>query len=686
VENKDFTDYAMLFFNTGRIKEFKAAFNELIKNANLIQDDFPELFKEEPITQEAEDYKEVNFYEITDEKHIGEYISFNAICRGESEKPYVYPLKVKASCNLNKGKDCEGCGLFFTGGNVEVDLNNLNPLEIVGLNDNQKKTILKRKVGIMSCNAFDIEYISQKYLQELFLSPVVQDVTNMINPEENKEQRFIIRHAFCEGSEVVPNKPYKFYGMPTSFPKNQSSVFYLKKHEIQEDNLDNFQLSKEDIEKLRIFQVDDDYESIDLKLKHIYRDFSTNLSPIILHREDLMFACDLVFHSVLHFNFGKSWERGYTECLIVGDTQVGKTKIAQKLIHHYKLGVIQGSANATIAGIIGGQERHEGVSIMTWGLLPLNHSRLVALDEISDLDPKIIKEMTRIRSEGVAERTIIGGPSMTQSKVRLIWISNPKKVSTSQYDNGVEVIRELIGKDEDISRFDFAIIASSDEVTTEMINTKRLLGGSGTRHVYESEACNKLISWVWSRKSNNVIFEKGVEELILFFSIEMAKKYTPIFPLVVGSTIRLKLTKLTIALAARLFSTDETGLNIVVKENHANYIYEFLNRIYDKNNFRYGEYSRLYQEGQVRSSNSKADFVVSLHKICPDVRNFCINMLSTNKITAIEVRDFLRCDKERADTFRMRMVSDGFLIKREGFYIKSELLRKVLQEELDETT
>ncbi len=693
-KNKDFTDYFLLFLNTGRESEFFPAFKKLVDESKSIESIFPELFDKENILAKdllETEYEEINFYDIIKQKYVNKPISFRAIVRGEAAKPYVYPVKVKINCDMTRGEMCATCGLFLTGGNLEIKLNNINPLELIDISNYNKISMIKRKTGIMQCGQFNIELTEQKYMQEVFLSPLIEDVTGTINPDsdlEKKEQRFIIRHAFCEGSEIIPNKSYKFYGTPTPSPKNQTLVYYIKKAVEEESDLDNFVLSDQDKKDLEIFQPENsDYNNIKKKLDDIYNDLSMNVSPSIRYRNDLMFACDLSFHSVLHFWFGTSFEKGWVETLIVGDTQVGKTKVTSKLIKHYKLGVIQGAENSTIAGLIGGMTKFESINIMTWGLLPLNNSRLVVLDEMSGINPAVFGELTRIRSEGIAERTIVGGSSSTPAKVRLIWLSNPRKRKMSLYDSGCNIIKELVGSEEDISRFDFILTISDDEVTAEQINSARTTGvGQGKyfmKHVYKSELCNKLILWVWSRKANQIIFDKGVESLILDYSIEMSKRYTSNFPLVLGSTIRLKIAKLSIALAARLFSIRDD--NIFVTENHVAYIYEFLNRIYNKPSFGYGEYSDYFKTSEDKSKNSKDDLLQDLKNYCgtPDIiKSFIINMLTNQRITALEVKDFARCTRDQADMLRTKLVSNGFLIKKAGFYVKSDLFRKILKEKL----
>ena len=54
-KNKDFTDYFLLFVNSGRPHEFHDAFKKLVEDAKNIEDVFPELFKSEiPLTEKLQ--------------------------------------------------------------------------------------------------------------------------------------------------------------------------------------------------------------------------------------------------------------------------------------------------------------------------------------------------------------------------------------------------------------------------------------------------------------------------------------------------------------------------------------------------------------------------------------------------------------------------------------------------------
>ena len=575
-DNKDFTDLWLMFLHSDRLEEFDSAWNDLVKESKTFEETFGELLEDEG----DERYEEISFFDAVDEKYIGKKISYKALVTGESIRPFRFPSKVRFTCSFTKGDKCKACGLFLTGGKLETQLK-IDPLELIGIPNYTQQQRIRSQVGITQCGQYKMESIEEKNIQEVYLSPIMQ--------EEKMEQRFTIRHAYCLGNDVVPNKIYKFYGRSITEPKDQSVVFFFDKYEEEQSSLDTFELSDEDKENLKIFQLDieEKDEIIEDKLSEIYKDFSANLSPAMRKRDDILFACDLIFHTVLEFRFLGSLQRGWGECLIVGDTSTGKTKTAEKLLNHYKIGIIQGAENSTVPGLIGGITRLESSNIMMWGLLPLNNSKLVVLDEMSGIAPDVIGQLTRIRGEGEATRVIAGGPRKTSAKVRLIWLSNPRKRAMNLYDTGCDMVMELIPQQEDISKFDFILTVSDEEVSAEQMN---ITYKDKPVHKYKSDLSHKLALWAWSRKSKDIKFTKEVEDLILKYSVEMADKYSPTFPLVLGSTIRLKLAKLSVSLAVRLFSTED-GVVVNVTEAHVHYVKKWLDKIYNKSSFGYNDYS-----------------------------------------------------------------------------------------------
>ena len=68
---------------------------------------------------------------------------------------------------------------------------------------------------------------------------------------------------------------------------------------------------------------------------------------------------------------------------------------------------------------------------------------------------------------------------------------------------------------------------------------------------------------------------------------------------------RIKLAKIAVAAAARVFSTDEKGEKVIVKKCHVDYVVDFLERIYSKPSLDYKGYSRREVEDRECAERNK---------------------------------------------------------------------------------
>jgi hypothetical protein len=201
-----------------------------------------------------------------------------------------------------------------------------------------------------------------------------------------------------------------------------------------------------------------------------------------------------------------------------------------------------------------------------------------------------IAKMSGIRSSGVAEITKIQ-TERTTARTRLIWLSNPRSGnSLSSYSHGIQAVAELIGKAEDISRFDFVVSAGKDEVPMSKIN-RTIRQDELPEHKYTSELCKQLILWAWSRKADDVVFSASAVQLILKYATDMGERFSSQIPLVEGANQRIKLARLAVAAAARLFSTDVTGEKVMVHDQHVEFAYQYLMQIYSKPSLNYKGFS-----------------------------------------------------------------------------------------------
>lgn len=323
------------------------------------------------------------------------------------------------------------------------------------------------------------------------------------------------------------------------------------------------------------------------KFDQIHRDLEANVTKIYLRR-DLLTAIDLVVHSVLQFRFqGDVVRKGWVEGLVIGDTRCGKSESVDRIIHHYRVGELVTGENATFAGLIGGMQQTQKTWSITWGKFPLNDRRFIVIDELSGLQQEAIARMSGVRSSGVAEIIKIQ-TERTMARVRTLWMSNPRgRRPLAAFNSGIDAVQDLIGQPEDIARFDFALTVATNEVPLNVINASR-------REVvparYTSHLCNRLVYWAWSRKPDQVKFVDGAEEECLKAATWLSRKY--VAPLVEGAEQRIKVARLAVSAAARVFSATPDGECVVVTPAHVEFVREYLDQIYSKPSMAFDLHSR----------------------------------------------------------------------------------------------
>lgn len=329
---------------------------------------------------------------------------------------------------------------------------------------------------------------------------------------------------------------------------------------------------------------------IGTKLNEIYDDLSHHVTKIY-DRNNLHLAFDLTYHSVLSFQLGSAFvKKGYVESLIIGDTGCGKTSVAAGFIQHYRLGESASGESAKYTGLVGGLEQISGRWHITWGKIPINHRRLLIIDEVSGLPKEDIEKMSQIRSDGFVEIVKIR-TEKTTAQTRLIWMSNPRQsMSIHDYDSGAPLIANVIGKNEDIRRFDFALILNRNDIDIQAVDNKVLEIGNTTSQRYTSDLCRDLVLWAWSRKPHQVILGRDTVSACVEFASRLCAKYSGDCPIVYPVDQKTKMARLATALACRLFSTKD-GESVIVQPDHVEYIYHWLQQQYDTPAFAFDEWS-----------------------------------------------------------------------------------------------
>lgn len=566
--------------------------------------DFKELLERshpaEPAKAVTElDPSDASVLDTFDSSRVGDPLRVTVTIKGKRDPGYTIPKRVAFSCTRDAGQKCNFCPMNAIGGEGKLDVKPSDPLvlELMESSKTQIEDAARRTFGIPKCSKVQIEPVEHQAVEVLYARPSVEHSDGLSAAYKNMKITSVGRH------DTMPNNTVRVVGALQPDPRKQLNEFLAWEVSPVKTAIDSYEITGADAEKLKRFQPPTGKRPIQ-QLGTIARDLEANVTRIY-GRPEMHAAMDLVFHSALAFDFGgQRIERGWLEGLFIGDTRTGKSEAASKMVQHYHAGEVISCESASFAGIVGGLQQYGGGKewAINWGAIPINDRRLVVLDEISGLTPDEIASMSDVRSRGLAQLTKIQQEA-THARTRLIWIGNPRDAKMSDYTYGVQAIKPLIGNPEDIARFDIAMSASAGEVSADEIN--RIHGN--TRQRYNSDLCAILLRWVWSRTADQVKWARGAEQAVMDAAQEIGGRYVEDPPLIQVANVRIKIARLAVALAARLFSTDAKAECIVVKKDHVKDAVTFLDRIYSMPGFGYADLSReLISDRQEARAKSQA--------------------------------------------------------------------------------
>lgn len=523
--------------------------------------------------------KPVALIESQNPDNAREALDLSLMIVGKAAPPYIVPKSFIATCDQSKGKICQVCPMKRFGGSrvVNIQPNDERILQFIGIRDSDgpmgtKKHLLAKIAEAKCTDRSEFKVDAEYAIEEMMVNQSVHHRTE-------EAQQPLTRQLYSVGTyNTQVNSDQHVIAKQIPDPRSSQGLLQAWHVEPMEVDIDKFKMTPELMEDLAIFQNERGTQSPLEKCLEIAEDLSANVTRI--YGRDLMHvAYDLVWHSVMSFDLlGRREPKGWMDALIIGDTRTGKSEVASMLMRHYNAGIVKSCEGATFAGLVGGAQQF-GTKRWTvsWGTIPLQDRRLVVLDEFSGLkDKDVIERMSSVRSSGIAELTMIAA-EQTSARTRLIWVSNPVNGMTLAQHAGHRAIGALVKQPEDVARFDFAMAVRNDEVESSVINT---LEHPEVEHVYTTDLCSALVMWAWSRTAEQVKWHKGSDEELIRIAQEMGESYFPDPPLVQAANIRIKLARIAVAFAARTFSTNKTGENIVVRPEHVRSAREFLDLIY----------------------------------------------------------------------------------------------------------
>lgn len=588
----------------------------------------------------------------------GKTVECGVVVSAKDTAPYIVPRRVEVVCARDK-ETCVFCPCVSEK-DANFHIRNTDPklLELVNVPSSTVQVVLKQIGHIPAkCSSCKMVTIESQNVEEVRLIPQLKMTMSADD--------HVVRRAFYVGHGIDANASYTVTGKVVSEPKSQYATLLLIEVKPAVDSLNDYVLK--DPQRMKPFQpVEWTDESLAVRLADIYSDLESNVT-MIYQRRDLHLFYDLIYHSVLYINFQNRLEKGWAEGLVLGDSGQGKSETIKRLQLHYQVGEKIDAKGASVAGLLGGLQETNKRWFVSWGVIPLNDRRLVVLEEVKGMDPSIISKLTDMRSSGIAEISKIE-KTRTNARTRLIWISNARSDrQIMAYNFGVEAIRELIGSLEDIRRFDLAITVASGEVPKSVLNMAQDRRPQ-CPHRFSSELCRDLILWAWSRKPEQVKFPPGTVSAILEGASKLSDIFISTIPLVEPADQRLKLARLSVALAARTFSVDDDPEVLVVRPCHVRHVVAYLTEQYSKRSLGYLEYSKLLRGETVLSDETSV--VNAIHSM-PYAQDVVKQMLEVQGFTIFDLMAWTELDRDDAQAV-LSVLSRKNAIKRgQGFYIKT---------------
>lgn len=558
-----------------------------------------------------EDYREVKdkIYPLVDlwdapkGRYTGKELASRVIMSGRFDAPMGTPSVVEWTCKgfMPDKEPCKSCRFPHKGEDEPYfwTLTEENSDQVLKLVDsNLKEAQVNKNLRTFAripdeCPGYGKVVRATKAVTKAVLVPDVEGIIKD-DPLSDFKSMELIAYILEQdnGLDVVDGQRYRMNYKRYTHPLQGQRIVAVVHHVEQSDNpVNTFRMTPELKEKLKVFQG-----PVKEKMNELAEMARAIIGPHILPM--LTWSVDLVFHSPLQFNFGgKMLKKGYPEGTIIGESRTGKTDIAHSLISWYGIGTYTDCKNSSVAGLIGGADKlPNGGHKLSWGTIPLNNKSLVVLDEYSGMPTEVMAKMTSVRSSSVVRIEKIAKGS-APAFTRLIWVTNQRVQSNKQtrplymYPSGVDVLLELFGSAEDIARFDFAYMIGEPEEYTSPLETVDIVP-------YDQELYRALVYWAWSRKPEQIVFDEGIEELIVGRGQMLNARYKSNIK-IFGPEAWKKIARLAVAVACRTFSCDSTGERVVVQEQHVDFACRFLVDCYDNNLFRlkrFVETQKLYTE------------------------------------------------------------------------------------------
>lgn len=578
-------------------------------------------------------YPIVDLLKASSPDFVGKVVKSNVQVVAISEATFSCPSHLYAE------KIQTADGIMSVGDYKEWQLEENNAEDILHMIDNSfKEDAIKKNyrklLGILDKEKYiRIDELEKITVFKCFLTDLFE-TANTTNHQPMEYMAYSIDTKLESGRKYMIT--YKLVPHPY---KGRQLIMIILNAEQANDSITDFQLTESVKQSLQTIQeipgtVEEKVTTLTEKVKGVlgYNGINT-----------LIQAIDFAYNTPLQFNFGTFKNvRAYLDTIIVGESRTGKSSTADCLRQLYGLGTFTSLAgnSATIPGLVGGSNKTATGFQTRAGIIPQNHKGLVIFEEFGKSNSTVITELTDIRSSNEVRITRVAGTITLPAMVRMIALTNPKNKngniqSIASYPNGIAILTDLVETAEDIARYDMIVILpdrGNAQIDPTWIPDEPL-----PEQVYKDK-----IRWIWSRSADQIIINRDIQLYIIDVTNKLNERYESHIK-IFGTEAWKKLSRLAIAVAAYVCSTDESYENIVVKKEHVDYATKYLVGLYDNPTFGFKryilnekQYTEIDEEGVIALQdmyNKEPMLILQLEQCSTTTRNILTS------VTGMENKD-----------------------------------------------
>ena len=535
-----------------------------------------------PVNDISRGYPIMDLLQASRPENLNKMVQSNVQVVAIAETTFACPTSILAE----KFKETQAGDSMKVGDIREWELSENNAQDILHMIDNNfREDIIQKNIRDILRILQKERYVSIKTLQQATVFKCF--VTDMFETADASTTQPMEYTAYSLTNKLESGQKYLATYKIVPHPyKGQQLIMIITDAKQANDSVTNFKLTeniKASLQTIIDIQgpIPDKIHILIEKVKGLLGyDGNNQLIEII----------DLAFHTPLQFHFGHFQNiRAYLDTIIVGESRTGKSSTADALRKIYGLGTFTSLAgnSATIPGLVGGSNKTANGYQTRAGIIPQNHRGLVIFEEFGKSNNSVITELTDIRSSNEVRITRVAGTITLPAMVRMISLTNPKNVggqikSVASYPNGIAVLTELVTSAEDIARYDL-ICVLADKGNSKIDPDWKPETPLDTR-VYRDR-----IRWIWSRTADQILIDRSVELHIIERSNTLNKTYEGHIK-IFGTEAWKKISRLAIAIAGYVVSTDASYENIIVKKEHVDLAEKILVSLYDNSTFKLKEY------------------------------------------------------------------------------------------------